>query len=159
MHIKLEHLGSGELAANIGQGHRRQRRYAKTGAKLFGSAPHRNFPLPMEQPLQGGGRQEQRHRHFTAEQFHRHIDLGHLRQHIGHQIAIGEGGGVAGARQLVVGGAIDIVEHRPRQLAAGEIAKIGDIVAIGKAHSPKVPLPARRCNPLLCVAACRNRQT
>ncbi len=55
-------------------------------------------------------------------------------EHIGDEVAIGKGGGVARLGQLVVGGAVDIVEHRPGQALLGQQAEIVDVVAIGQAH-------------------------
>ena len=83
--------------------------------------------------------------------------VGDSGEHVGHEVAIVEGRDVAPQGHLVVGAAVDIVEHRPRQPPLRQPAEILDIVAIGEAHGqfmappvsfPQVrqPSPARFCS-------------
>jgi F0F1-type ATP synthase membrane subunit c/vacuolar-type H+-ATPase subunit K len=69
--------------------------------------------------------------HFAAQDRAAGVDLIDARQHIGHQIAVGIGGGVAGLGQLIIGGTVDIVEHRPRQALLGQQPEVVDVMAIG----------------------------
>ena len=56
-------------------------------------------------------------------------DLHHARV-----LGAGIGIGVALLGQLIVGGAVDVIEHGPGQPLLGEAAEIVDVVAIGQAH-------------------------
>ncbi len=62
----------------------------------------------------------------------RWVDILRPHQHIGHQIDIVEGGGVAVLGALIVGGAIDVVEHREGQATPRQLAEIGDIVTVSQ---------------------------
>ena len=48
------------------------------------------------------------------------------------EVAVVERGAVAAAGDFVVGGAVDIIEHWPRQAAFRQRAKVVDIVAVGR---------------------------
>ena len=88
----------------------------------------------VEQALQRRGAEEERHVERAAQHGDRHVDVGDAGQHIGDEVHIVEGAGVARLGQLVVGSAVDIVEDGPGKPPAGELAEILDIVAILKAH-------------------------
>jgi hypothetical protein len=134
--IELEEFGRFDRRADLLDADGRQARNAEPGAEPLRRRADRTFALPMEQPLQRGGREEERHRHLAPHQRRAHVDLFDAREHARHQVAIFERGGVTRLGDLVVGSAVDIVEHRPGQPFAGQAAEILSVVAVGQAHRP-----------------------
>ncbi len=141
--VELEQLGAGDRRADLLDAHRRQAGDAEPGIELHRRRADRAFAAPMEQPLQCGRREEQRHRHLLAHQRHRHVDRLDPGEHARHQIAVVERRGVACLGQLVVGRAVDIMEHRKGQAPPRQFTKIVDIAAIGGAHRCSSVMPHR----------------
>ncbi len=143
--VELEHLGGADGTPDLLDADRTQAGDAEIGAVFLRHPRHRALALPVEQPLQRGRRQEQRHRQFAPHDGGAHVDSLDASEHVGDEIAIGKGFGVAHLGRFVVGGAVDIMEDRIRQPGLGEPAEILDIVAIGQAHDG--PVSGRRPPP------------
>ena len=133
--VELEQLGAGGERTRFGEADRREARNARDGAGIRRGAEHRALALPVEEPLERGRREEERHRDFAAEQRRFHVDAFDPGEHARDEVAAVERGAVAAAGDFVVGGAVDIVEHRPGQAALRERTEIVDIVAVGQAHA------------------------
>src|SRR5580692_9414195 len=93
----------------------------------------------VEQPLQSGRRAVKRHLQLLTQHGHRQVDLLDAGENVRHQVAVLEGAGVPPIRRLVVGGAVDIVEDRPRQPPPRQFAKIVEIITLVQAHdAPRI---------------------
>src|SRR3546814_11336127 len=74
MDIELEQLGAVRQHAGFGEADRREARYARDGARVRRGAEHRALALPVEEPLERGGGEEERHRDLAPEQRRPHVD-------------------------------------------------------------------------------------
>ena len=113
---------------------RAQRGHAEHRAELGRRRRHGALALMMEQPLQRSRRAVERHGQLLAHDRHRHVDLLDAPQHVGDEVAVLKGAGVAAIGRFVVRPAVDVVKDRLRQPSLGEAAKIVKIVAALNAH-------------------------
>ncbi len=118
---------------------RAEGRDAEHGAELLDRARHRALAVIVEQPLQRRRRAVERHREFLAQHGDRQIDVGDAGEHARHQVAVLEGRGVAPVGGLVVGGAVDVVEDRPRQALLRQAAEVVEIEALVQPHVVLTP--------------------
>ena len=71
-------------------------------------------------------RQHQRERQRLAEQRRRRVDVSDRPQHTGPELDAGEGIAVVAQRLLVLGAAVDVVEHAARQTPLGDPPEVVD---------------------------------
>jgi hypothetical protein len=142
--IELEQLGAIGERTGLGEADRREARYARDGARVRRGAEDGALALPVEEALERGRREEERHRDLAAEERRLHVDAFDPGEHARDQVAVVECRAVAAARDLVIGGAVDIVEHRPGQAALRERAEVVDIVAVGEFHACPIPRHCER---------------
>ncbi len=128
-HVDLEHLRPRGRGADVLDGVARQRRQGVEGPRPVGGPRHRHLPLPMKQPRHAGGRQQDRPIDLHAQHGRRQVGRRDVDQIARHQVDFAERLGVAPHRALVLGGAIDVLEHRCRHPAPGQAAQVGDVVA------------------------------
>jgi hypothetical protein len=94
----------------------------------------RPFTVMMEQSLKCRRCAEQRHVYFLPHDGYRHVDAFNTRENVGHQIAPLVGFGISPIRHLIVRGAVDVMEDRPRQSPPCHRAEIPDVVASIDTH-------------------------
>ena len=78
------------------------------------------------------GREDQRQRDRMAEHLPGGVHLRHVRERPRHEPPAPERLDVAGQAQLLVGAAVDVIEHRPRDQPPRGPAQVGDVVAGGE---------------------------
>ena len=150
MHIELEHFRRADACANLLYADRGEGGYAEIGSEFLRCPGNGALALPVKQPLQGGGREEQWHGQFLAHDRRAHVDILDAGEHIGDQITAFIGFGIAPPGHLVVSRAIDIIEDRKGQALSGKRAEVVHIVAIRDIHNR---LSIRRA----CATARRSR--
>jgi hypothetical protein len=86
------------------------------------------------------GGQGERCRYGPAQQRGGEVDLGHVPQHPRGELHAAPGGGVGRHRDLVLGGAVDVVEHPAGEPLAGDCPEVVDVRAAGEpALHPAAP--------------------
>src|SRR3546814_10019595 len=72
--LELEEFRAVRQRAGFGEADRREARYARDGARVRGGAEDGAFALPVEEALERGGGEEQRHRDLAPEERRSHVD-------------------------------------------------------------------------------------
>src|SRR3954471_2824622 len=88
----------------------------------------------VEQALQRGRRTVEGQLQRLAQHGGGQIHLPHALQHVGNEVALLESSGVAAVGDLVIRGAVDVVEDRARQAAPGHAPKIVEVMAVLQPH-------------------------
>ena len=120
-----------------GGGHRRQRVRQPVPLRR----PRRGDLAPgVHHPRVPGGRQRQRERQIPIQQPRGGIHRGDLGQRAGLEPPAPERSQVALHRQLLIGAAVDVVEHRPRDQPAPHGTQVVDVVARPQPPAGRVEL-------------------
>src|ERR1700732_627630 len=88
----------------------------------------------MEKTLKRRRRAHQGHVYFMPHYGYRHVDAFDTRENVGHQIAPLIGFSISPVRDLIVRGAVDVMEDRPRQSPPCHRPEIPDVVASINTH-------------------------
>ena len=137
--VELEQFGAAGERGDFLDAARGEAGDAEPQPESFRCLGHRGLALPVEGALDGGGREHQRQRRAPPEDGAGGVDFLDPGEHVRHQIDPGKGGGVARLGQLVIGRAVDIVEHGEGQAGLRQLPEIVDVVAIGQAHGGDTP--------------------
>ena len=139
MDVELEQLRPAGERSHFLDRMRGEAGNAEPHAEFLRRLRHGAFPVAVERTLQCGRAEHEGQGALAAHDRAGGVDVRDAGQHVGHQVDAVEGGGVARLGDLVVGGPVDIVEHRPGQARFRKPAEILDIVAIGQAHGQLRP--------------------
>src|SRR5215218_122382 len=124
--VHLEPLGAVAHGGDLLDRARAHRRQGVRDAGPLRRARDRQLALRMGEPRVSRGRQHERHRHRLAEQRGRDVDLADITQHVRTELDSAERRRVVGERALVLGTAVDVIEHAVRETTLGDATHVLD---------------------------------
>lgn len=120
-----------------------------------GSASQGQVRMALEQAVEPGGRDQQRHFRFAPENLVLRSAVGFVDQHVRHETPIRIGGALAFQRRFLARATLEIFEHDPRQAPMRPRAQVLD-----RSHAREVVSsvisPARRTAELGCIHRVKN---
>jgi hypothetical protein len=108
-----------------GRCHRGQRVRDPVPQRRAGRA---DLPVRVQHPRVPGRAKQEGRRQRLAEQWRGRIRCRHAGEHPGQEPPGPEGGDVGGDRDLLIGGPVHVVEHRPGNAPFGRPPQVGDVV-------------------------------